>query len=323
MYENRLEIGKLKLNSKVSLAPMAGVTDAAFRQIVRETSPDCLLTTEMLSSEAILWNREQSILHCEDFEHPIAYQLSGHKPDIMAKAAKRILSRADMIDINMGCPVNKIVKNQDGSALMKNPKLAFDIVKAVKDVIDVPLSVKFRLGWDNNSKNYVEFGKLMQEAGADMITLHARTRAQMYCGKADWAAIKELTNEVGIPVFANGDIKSTQDAIECQRLSNCAGVAIGRGIIGDPGLIARIEHYFQTGKILSEPSLNERIDVLIKHFEREIFYRSEEPAVRFMRKFHSHYIKNIKGAAAYRDRLVKIPTFDEVLKVYDEIRQNA
>ena len=318
-----IKIGSLELKSRVALAPMAGITDTAFRQIIREYSPDCLLVTEMLSSEALMWNKEQSIAFCEEFEKPIAYQIVGHKPELMAKAAKKIQKNAAIIDINMGCPVNKIVKSQDGSGLMKNPSLAYDIVQAVKEAVEKPVSVKFRLGWDANSKNYIMFGEYMQDAGASMVTMHARTRTQMYSGKADWNAIKELKKAIDIPVYANGDINSVEKAIECLETTNCDGLMIGRGVLGNPDLIYRIEHWFKTGEVLPEPTLAEKISILKRHIEKEIHYRGEYPAMKFMRKFHSHYIKGVKNAAALRDILVREEDINNVIKILDGVAQNG
>lgn len=323
MGNTEVNIGGVKLKSNIILAPMAGITDTAFRQIIREYSKDCLLVTEMLSSEALMWNKEQSITYCEEFEKPIAYQIVGHKPDLMAKAAQKIQKNAIIIDINMGCPVNKIVKSQDGSGLMKNPSLAYDIVKAVVEAVDKPVSVKFRLGWDANSKNYIKFGEYMQDAGASMVTMHARTRTQMYSGTADWNAIKKLKNALDIPVFANGDITSVEKAIECKNLTNCDGMMIGRGILGNPDLISRVEHYFKTGEIIPEPNLKTKIKILKKHIDKEIFYRGEFHGIKYMRKFYSHYIRGVKNAAAIRDTLVKEDNLDKVIKILDEVAQNG
>ncbi len=318
-----IKSGDFEIKSSVALAPMAGITDTAFRQIIRETSPNCLLFTEMLSSEALMWNKEQSIAFREEIEAPIAYQIVGHKPELMAKAAKKMEKNAAVIDINMGCPVNKIVKSQDGSGLMKNPSLAYDIVQAVKEAVKVPVSAKFRLGWDANSKNYILFGEYMQEAGASFITLHGRTRTQQYSGVADWNAIAELKKAVDIPVFANGDINSVEKAIECKELTNCDGLMIGRGILGCPDLISRIEHYFKTGEILPEPTLPEKIQTLKKHIEKEIFYRGEYPAMKFMRKFYAHYIRGVRNAGAMRDELVKEEDITKVIERLDWIANNG
>lgn len=198
------------INSRVSLAPMAGITDYVLRSLVRRYSKTALITTEMISSEFLaqtLNGRSGTEIFKRDVNHsPISYQISGHKPDMMRRAAEFLNNYADMLDINMGCPVNKVVKGSDGCALMRNPDLAADLVKAVKDGTDKPVSVKFRLGYTAEEMNFVEFGEKMQKAGADFITIHGRTRSQMYSGKADWTKIKDLKTSVDIPVFANGDI---------------------------------------------------------------------------------------------------------------------
>lgn len=255
---------KKLITSRVSLAPMAGITDYILRSMVREYSPNCLLTTEMISSEALTQVRDTDIIKRNDNHSPISYQLSGHKPTMIANCAEYLQKYADMIDINMGCPVNKVVKGTDGAALMLNPNLAYEIVKTVKSQINIPLSVKFRLGYTFDDMNFVEFGQKMQEAGADFITIHARTRSQMYSGKADWEKIAELKRNVDIPVFANGDVVSIETAVECLEKSHADGVAIGRGILGDVTLIYRIEKYLQTSEVIPPPTLYEKIEMAKK-----------------------------------------------------------
>ena len=245
------------IRSKVSLAPMAGITDFVLREQVRKYAPEALLTTEMISSEYLAQVRESVITNITEAEHPVSFQISGHKPHLMNAAARLLSEKADMIDINMGCPVNKVVKGQDGAALMRNPELAAELVRAVKDGTYKPVSVKFRLGYTADEMNYVEFGQQMQEAGADFITIHGRTRSQFYAGQADWAKIKVLKDNVDIPVFANGDITTVEDAIKCLELSGADGVAVGRATMGDPTLIGRIAHYLKTGEIIAPPSLSE------------------------------------------------------------------
>lgn len=320
--KNKLKIGDITLNSRVTLAPMAGITDIAFRQITRVFSANCLLTTEMLSSEALKWSKETLISQSAKEDAPIAFQICGHKPDLMAKAAKKLEHKSNIIDINMGCPAPKIVKSGDGSALMRTPALASDIVKAVKDVVDVPVTVKFRLGWDNNSKNYLEFAKMIEESGADAITVHARTRKQMYSGEADWNAIAEIKQAVNIPVIGNGDINSVEKAIEYLELSQCDGIAIGRGGLGHPELISNIEHYLNTGEILEEMSIIQKIDILKLHLNKEIEYRGELAGIQFTRKFCGWYIKGVREAAKYRDKLVRLENYDEVIQTLDEIAAN-
>lgn len=306
-------------NTKVIQAPLAGISDIVFRQLVREYDSKCLLTTEMLSSEALNNVPNPSIAAYDKLEYPLSFQLVGHKPHLMAKAAKLFNDKASAIDLNFGCPVNKVVKSGDGCAMMKTPGLARDIVKAIKDVITVPLSAKFRLGWSQDSLNFVEFAKMLEEEGVDFITVHARTRSQMYSDIADWEKLGGLQKELNIPVFANGDVKSVQDAIDCLRISGVHGVSIGRGLMGDPTLSYRIGHYFETGEIVQEPGLKERIDMLKKHLYNEVSLRGEEHGVKFMRKFYNFYISSVRNASKYRQVLVLLESVSEVERVLDDI----
>lgn len=325
---NNLKIGNLQLNTCVSLAPMAGITDYVLRSLIRTNSQTCLLTTEMVSSEALINESkckkrdlisENDLIKRDKNHSPISYQLTGHKPLLMADAAKLISDRADIIDINMGCPVKKVVGGQDGCALMKNPKLAQDIVKAIKETVSCPVTVKFRLGYTQDEMNFVEFGQAMQDAGADMITLHARTKKQMYSGIADWEKIADLKRNVDIPVFANGDIKSVEDAIKCLELSQANGIAIGRASMGDVTLIHRIEHFFNTGEILSAPSLEENINNLKTLLLKEIELRGEDIGVKFSRKFYPFYISGIRNAAKFRAEIVVENDYKKILKHLDEV----
>lgn len=307
------------IQSRVSLAPMAGITDYVLRTLVRRYSNNALLTTEMISSEYLAQTLNGrsgvEILKRDENHSPISYQISGHKPEMMRKAAEFLTQYADMIDINMGCPVKKVVGGQDGAALMRTPELAADLVRAVKDGTDKPVSVKFRLGYTANEMNYVEFGQAMQDAGAEFITIHGRTRSQMYTGRADWAKIKALKENVDIPVFANGDITSIEDAIECLELSCADGVAIGRGAIGDPTLIARIEHYLKTGEKLPIPPLEERVEMLKFHLDEEIKLRGENVAIKFMRKFYPYYLAGFKNAKVLRSKLVLEEDYDKIIEL--------
>ena len=309
------------IKSKVSLAPMAGITDYVLRSLVRKYSPNALLTTEMISSEFLAQNVETEITKLDDNHHPISYQICGHKPHLMKFSAEYLNQFADMLDINMGCPVNKVVKGQDGSALMRNPRLAMDLVKAVKDGTDKPVSVKFRLGYTFDEMNFVEFGQQMQEAGADFITIHARTRSQFYSGEADWSKIKELKQNVDIPVFANGDITSVEKAVQCMEETGADGVAIGRGVLGDPTLIGRIEKYFATGEIVPEPTLDEKLDIMKIHLDEEIKLRGENLAIKFFRKFYPFYISGIRNAAKIRSVLVVEDDYNKILEYIDYIRK--
>ncbi len=305
--------------SRVSLAPMAGITDYVLRSLVREYSSNALLTTEMISSEALNQVKETCMTKRDKNHSPISYQLSGHKPKMIADCAKYLEPIADMIDINMGCPVNKVVKGTDGSALMRNPKLAQEIVRTVKSSISKPVSVKFRLGYTMDELNYVEYGQMMQEAGADFITIHGRTRSQMYGGKADWKKIAELKKNVDIPVFANGDVVSIETAVQCLEESNADGVAIGRGVLGDITLIHRVEQYINNGVYLAPPTLEEKVEALKKHLHKEVEFRGEDVGVKFMRKFYPYYLNGFQGASKLRGEIVLIPKLRDVLEKLDKV----
>lgn len=312
------------IQSRVSLAPMAGITDYVLRSLVRRYSPGVLLTTEMISSEYLaqtLNGRSGTEIFKRDEDHsPVSYQISGHKPEMMQKAAEFLNQYADMIDINMGCPVNKVVKGQDGCALMRNPQLAAELVKAVKSGTDKPVSVKFRLGYTADEMNFVEFGVKMQEAGADFITIHGRTRSQMYSGQANWSKIAELKAAVDIPVFANGDVTSIEDALLCLEQSNADGVAIGRGALGDPTLLGRISHYLKTGEKLPPPALEEKAEMLKVHIDEEIALRGENTAIKFMRKFYPYYFAGFHNAKNLRAKLVLEENYDNIIKMLNELR---
>ena len=314
------------IQSHVSLAPMAGITDYVLRSLVRKYSPNCLLTTEMISSEYLAQTLNgrtgTEILKRDENHSPISYQISGHKPHMMRQASEFLSQYADMIDINMGCPVKKVVGGQDGCALMRTQKLAEDLVKAVKDGTDKPVSVKFRLGYTVDEMNYVEFGQAMQKAGAEFITIHGRTRSQMYSGHADWGKIKALKENVDIPVFANGDILSIDDAIECLELSGADGVAVGRGAIGDPTLIGRIAHYIKTGEKLDRPPLEKRVEMLKWHLNEEIKLRGEGVAIKFMRKFYPYYLAGFENAKQLRSKLVLEDNYEKIVELLQSCNAN-
>jgi tRNA-dihydrouridine synthase B len=311
------------IKSRVSLAPMAGITDYVLRSLIRKYSPNALLTTEMISSEYLAQTLNGrsgvEILKRDENHSPISYQISGHKPFMMRQASEFLNNYADMIDINMGCPVKKVVGGQDGCALMRNPELAKDLVKAVKDGCEKPVSVKFRLGYTVDEMNFVEFGQAMQEAGAEFITIHGRTRSQMYSGKADWVKIKALKENVDIPVFANGDILSIDDAIMCLEQSNADGIAIGRGALADPTLIGRVEHYLKTGEKLDMPPLEERVKMLKWHLDEEIKLRGENVAIKFMRKFYPYYLAGFENAKQLRSKLVIEDDYNIILELLNSM----
>ena len=320
-----MQTNKVKelIKTSVSLAPMAGITDYVLRSLVRKYSTDSLITTEMISSEFLAQTLKgrsgTEILKRDENHSPISYQISGHKPDLMKLAAQTLSPLADMIDINMGCPVKKVVGGQDGCSLMRNPKLASDLVKAVKDGTDKPVSVKFRLGYTMDELNFVEYGQKMQNSGAEFITIHARTRSQMYSGKADWKLVKKLKENVDIPVFVNGDIVSIETAVQALEESSADGVAIGRGMLGDPTLIKRIEHYLKTGEKLPPPLIEERIALLKYHIDEEIKLRGENVGIKFMRKFYPYYLSGFKNAKVLRTQLVLEEDYDKIIQTLENL----
>ncbi len=319
MYQISPKLSKLGLKSAVALAPMAGITDLVLRQIVRSFNKDILLTSEMISSEALKINQKCKVIDTDSNQNPVSFQISGHKPDIMTTAAKYLEDRADFIDINMGCPVNKVVCGGDGSALMKTPKLAYDIVKEIKKNVNKSVSVKIRLGYTFDNMNYIEFAGLMQEAGVSFITIHARTRSQMYSGKADWGKIADLMTNIDIPVFANGDINSIESAKECLEISKADGIAIGRGVLSDLSLPNRIDTFLKTGEILPEPTLKEKITCLKKHLDAEIEYRGYDVGIKFFRKFYPYYISKTRNASSLRGLFVTEENYDKIMEILGSI----
>lgn len=319
-----LTIGNLKLNSNIVAAPMAGITDTVLRQMIRMFSKDCLLMTEMLSSEALRFCKEQKILQYDKIENPLSFQIAGHKPDLMAEGAKKLEPFAQIIDINMGCPAPKIVKNGDGAKLMTELKLASEIIKSVRKAVSLPITVKFRLGWDFNSKNYIEFAKMVEDCGADAIIVHGRTKSQMYSGKASWEDIGEVKQIVKIPVIGNGDVDSPQKAKECLEISGCDGVAVGRALMGDPGIIGRIEDFVHRGILKPEPDIKEKLEIALIHTKMEIEHmRNELNGIKFMRKFFACYVSDIRGASTYRADLVRCTTLFDVEAIFSSIINEA
>ena len=304
---------------KVIQAPLAGISDVVFRGLIRKYNSKCLMTTEMISSEMLCNNPNPRIIKFEEFEYPLSFQLVGHKIDKMTKAAQIVAPYASMIDINCGCPVKKVVVSGDGSAMMKTPELACEIVQSIKEATKLPISAKFRLGWTTQEENYIEFAKALEKAGVSFVTLHARTRSQMYQGSADWSKIKLLVDELSIPVFANGDIKTIQDAKKCIEMTGAKGVSIGRGIMGDFTLPYRIEKYIETKEIIPEPDLIQKIEMLKEHLRLEVQHMGEKNGIKFMRKFYNYYISSTRNASKYRSALVRLETEKEILEVLDEI----
>ena len=309
-----LKIGSFVTQGEAFLAPMAGVTDFPFRVICKRYGAS-LLYTEMINAKALCYGDENtfSMLEVKPEEGDVAVQIFGHEPQYMAEAASILsdMNRFRIIDINMGCPAPKITKNNEGSALMKDPALAFKIIDSVKKASKLPVTVKFRKGWDDSCVNAVEFARNAQAAGADCITVHGRTREQYYSGKADWDIISEVKKSVSIPVIANGDIFSIGDAVNIIEKTGADAYMIGRGSQGNPFICSQIREFIEGSPVRDIPD-TEKIDVMLEHYELSIKYKGEDKTVREMRKHIGWYLKGMYGSARMRDDINHIVDADEV-----------
>ncbi len=304
-----MKIKNFQPENKVFLAPMAGVTDVVFRVLCKEQG--CGLTySEMVSAKGIMYDNDNTkkLLEIDEKEGKVAVQLFGSDPKVLADMAKKLEDNENIgfFDINMGCPAPKITKNGDGSALMKNPKLIGEIVNAVTSNTSKPLTIKIRKGFDDNCINAVEIAKIAEENGASGLAIHGRTREQFYAGNADWDIIKKVKESVNIPIIGNGDITSPQKAKEMLDYTGCDAIMIGRAAQGNPWIFKRITHYLQTGELLEKPSINEKIDVSIKHLKMLIQYKGEYIGVREMRKHLGWYIKGMPKSAEMRVKINSI-----------------
>ena len=313
------KIGNIEIENNVCLAPMAGFCNSAFRRICKELGAG-LLFAEMVSDKAIYYGSEKTfdMLKMTDYERPLAQQIFGSDKESFVYAAKKIMEvmHPDIIDINMGCPVPKVaVKSQAGSALLKNPEKIKEIVEAVVNAVDVPVTVKIRSGWDNNNINAVQVAKVIEEAGASAITVHPRTRSQGYTGKADWNIIKEVKEAVKIPVIGNGDIKTVEDAKRMMEETNCDAIMIGRGALNNPFIFKEINYYLKTGKKLEKISDKEKIDLAIKHFNYLLEIKNEKVAVLEMRTIVANYIKGMNGSTNLKQQIFKVRTKEELFDI--------
>lgn len=319
---DNLNIGGVPLKSHAVLAPMAGVSDRAYRELcVRFGAAYCV--SELVSSKALSFNSKKSeeLMEISDLERPCGIQIFGDDPKCMADAAKHALeNKPDIIDINMGCPAPKISSNGSGSALMKNPRLCGEIVKAVTAVTDIPVTVKIRKGWDDDSVNAVEVAKICESAGAAAITVHGRTRQQYYKPPVDYDIIRAVRESVSVPVIANGDIDSAERAKEVMDITGCDLVMIGRATLGNPWIFSQINAYLENPNVkIHTPDLEERLGVMIEHIGKMVEYKGEHMAMLQARKLVVGYFKGMKGAAALRNDAGKIKTLDDLY----ELRQKA
>jgi len=315
-----IEIGELKLNGYVYIPPMAGVTDLAYRLLCREYDPDVLLSTEMLSSRSLTYAHKKGAHHGHTKRLDIpegdpltGVQIFGHEPEVMAEAAQIATDAgAKFIDINMGCPVAKIVNGKDGAALMKEPELACDIARAVLKATKLPVTIKTRLGWCGNSLNAAQLARAFEDLGINALTIHGRTREQKYSGQASWESIKEVVDAISIPVFANGDIKGLDDAIRALEVTGAQGLAIARATMGKPWLSKQVNHYIRTGERLEDPSPEEKLRLALRHCKLLIENKGEYIGIQESRRHVTNYTAGMTGASKLRAQIVQAKSYEEV-----------
>lgn len=316
----QLTIGNVTLDNPYVLAPMAGVTDLPFRLLCKEQGAG-LLCMEMVSAKAIQYHNKntEALLEIHPEELPVSLQLFGSDPDVISEIAKQIEELPfAILDINMGCPVPKIVKNGEGSALMKNPKLVYEIVSKTAKAIQKPVTVKIRKGFDDDHVNAVEIAKIVEEAGGAAIAVHGRTREQYYSGKADWDIIRQVKEAVSIPVIGNGDVTSGESAIAMQKETGCDGVMIGRGSQGNPWIFSELLAYEQTGKMPPRPSATELKNMMLRHARLQIQYKGDYLGIREMRKHVAWYTSGIPNSAKLRNEINMVASYEELEELLEK-----
>ena len=309
-----LRIGTVVLDNPLILAPMAGVTDLPFRLLCKEQGAG-LLCMEMVSAKGIFYNNKntESLLQIHPEEVPVSLQFFGSDPKIVSEMAKRVEERPfSILDINMGCPVPKVVRNGEGSALMKNPKLVYELVSATVKAIKKPVTVKIRKGFDDEHINAVEIAKIIEEAGAAAVAVHGRTREQYYSGKADWEIIRQVKEAVSIPVIGNGDVTSGEKAIAMREQTGCDGVMIARGAQGNPWIFSELLEYERTGRLPDRPDVEEIKQTMLRHARLQIEYKGDFTGIREMRKHVAWYTKGLHGAARLRDQINQVESYAEL-----------
>jgi len=316
-----MQIGKFTFNEPVFLAPMAGVTDTAYRIIAHDMGcPLCY--AEMVSSQGIHFRNERTLtmLESEPGERPLAMQIFANTPEMAAEAAKYVedLGTADILDFNMGCPAPKIVKNGEGSALMRDPDKAYAILSAIRKAVKMPFTVKMRKGWDDDHVNVLEIAKIAEAAGVDAIAVHGRTREQFYSGKADWDIIAEVKKTVKVPVIANGDVRTCQDLQKILDETSADGVMIGRGAQGNPWIFKQLTHFLRTGEILPKPTMQERAEVIIRHLDLLLKYKGDYIGPREMRKHATWYTRGITHGDILRDKFNKAEKREDFIDIIEK-----
>lgn len=318
-----MKIGNVEIKNRIIMAPMAGITNVAFRKIIKEFGAG-LVVSEMVSDKALCYGNVKTIdmLKVDEDEHPVSIQIFGGDVDSMVQAAKFIddNSNCDIIDINMGCPVHKVLKAHAGSYLLQYPDLVYDIVKHVVEAVNKPVTVKIRIGYDLDNVNCVEIAQKIEAAGASAIAVHGRTRSQMYEGHADWSYIKQVKNAIRIPVIGNGDVRTPQDAKRMLEETGCDAVMVGRSALGNPWIIKQMVSYVEDGILLDEPTFDEKIDQCLKHAQRLIPVEGEKHAIRQMRGHAPWYIKGLKSSAVIKNELSKVETYQQLVDILEAYR---